>query len=116
MRVQTLTLCLYIAGQNHTLSALNERSEVHALHVHLHVVRLVIDVIESTQKCLAALIVRLAVHIDPHVVQVQRRGQQIHGCAYLVRTHMQAVRRNDIFRNIHMRVAVDRVRRDTQLT
>ena len=114
MRIQTFSLSMYLACQFHVGAIFEERIQVHLLHIHQHVIHLVINVIESFQVCLVALIVGIACQVHPHRLQIQRRGHQIRFRPKGVGADMQSVRVNQIGVQIHQCVSIDGIKRQLQ--
>ena len=60
MRVQTFSLRVYFAGQFRVGAVFEERVKVHFLNIHQHVIHLIVNIIETLQVRLVALIIGFA--------------------------------------------------------
>ena len=71
------TLRIHGTGQDDVIAQLQQRGQVYALHIHVHVVGGIIDVVVAAQACLAAAEVGIAGHIHAQRTQVHLSGSQV---------------------------------------
>ena len=111
LRVNAPTLCIDITCQHNARLVLHKRCEVHFLYVYMRRIGFVVDVVITAHLRLTALIIRVAVHIYPHRLEVHLGGRQVGTSAYLVRAHMQTATRDQIACQIDAGIAVKRIKR-----
>ena len=61
---------MYFACQFQVVTVLEEWAYVNLLNIHQHIIRLIINIIESSQVGLAATIIRIACQVHPHRLQI----------------------------------------------
>ena len=112
--VYTLPFRFDVTGEHDGHRVLQERSEIDAFDMYLCVIEFVVNIVGCLQLGFAALVLRITGHIDPHGLQIHLRRIEVRFSTHLVRTDMQAVTGNTIFRQIDTRIAIDSVRRNGQ--
>ena len=93
-----------------------EGTEVHTLHVHMHVIGVVINIIVTAQLCFAALVLRIAVDIYAHGFQVHCCCGEVSPCSEFIRTDVQTAAGDTIMLQVGERIAVDSVRRQIEFS
>ena len=110
--VYTLADRIYLTCQDNVFAVLHEGRQVHFLDIHMGIVGGIIYIVFGPQTRLAALVLRIADHIHLHRLEVHLRGIQIGFGTHLIGTHMQPLAGDQIARQVHTGIAVDRVGRD----